>query len=194
VFDPRPTRDRLDLESDLLRFEARVGGWQDEASAAQAAVTDLTLAARQLELLAPLEAPVEDLRTLRHEHITIGTLPAKNVARVAAALFQVPFVLLPLERRGARTLVAAATAAEDAHVLDRALRSAFFEPVELPAHVTGRPPEALATVRADLEAARAHQEGIATRGDALAGELRHDLQTTHALARRVLFICHTLIL
>jgi len=192
VFDPRPTRDRLDLESDLLRFEARVGGWQDEASAAQAAVTDLTLAARQLELLAPLEAPVEDLRTLRHEHITIGTLPAENVARVAAALFQVPFVLLPLERRGARTLVAAATAAEDAHVLDRALRSAFFEPVELPAHVTGRPPEALATVRADLEAARAHQEGIATRGDALAGELRHDLLTTLDRARRDLELCEVL--
>jgi len=189
---PRPTRDRLDIESELLRFEARVGGWQDEANAARAAVHELTDAARQLELLTPLEAPVEDLRTLRHEHVTIGTLPTENVSRVAAALFQVPFVLLPLERRDARTLVAAATAAEDAHVLNRALRSAFFEPVGLPDHVTGVPPEALATVNEELESARADQEQIATRGDALASELREELLATISRARRDLEACEAL--
>jgi hypothetical protein len=133
-----------------MRFETRVGGWQDDARAAADEAASLTLAQRQLELLRPLEAPVEALRELRHQHLTIGTLPAENVDRVAAALFQVAFVLLPLERRGERTLVAVAVAREDATVLDRALKSAFFEPLDLPHHVQGMPPAALADVETDL--------------------------------------------
>ncbi len=192
TIDPRPTRDRLDVESDVMRFETRVGGWQDDAREATDEVAALTLAKRQLELLEPLEAPVEALRELRHQHLTIGTLPAENVDRVAAALFQVAFVLLPLERRGERTLVAVATAREDATVLDRALRSAFFEPLDLPHHVQGLPPAALADVERDLVTARERLAALETRRHELADEVGAGLTATLERARLDLELCEAL--
>jgi V/A-type H+-transporting ATPase subunit I len=190
--EPRPGRDKVELETTAMRLEGRVAHWRDEMTAAEADVVEYDGARRQLELLAPLAAPVEDLRHLRHVHLTIGTLPDENVERVAAALFQVSFMLLPLERRGGRTLVAVAAARDDAHVLDRALGSAFFEPLELPARVTGLPPEALATVNAELERARARVAELAATRDALADEVGGDVRTALARARRDLELCEAL--
>jgi hypothetical protein len=134
-------QDRLDVESSLLRLETRVGGWQDEAPPC-GGDRALEAAARQLELLRPLEAPVEDLRRLRHHHLTIGTLPAENVERVAAALFQVAFVLVPLERRGDRTPRRGRHRRARTPTCSTAPWSAFFEPVELPDRVHRVAPEA----------------------------------------------------
>lgn len=192
AIEPRPSRDRLDVEGALLRLEARVGGWQDGAAATTRELAELTLTKRQLELLQPLTAPVEELRGLRHEELAIGTLPAENVERVAAALFQVTFALLPLERRGPRTLVAVATHREDAPVLERALESAFFEPLELPREVRGLPPEALAKVEQDLTTAQERATALETRRTALAAELLDDLEATLARAQLDLELCEAL--
>jgi len=190
--EPRPAGDRAELATDTLRLEERVASWRDDQRAAEADVSAYEAARHQLELLAPLAVPVEDLRRLNHLHLTIGTLPDDNVERVAAALFQISFVLLPLEHRGGRTLVVAAAAREDARVLDRALGSAFFEPVELPTGVTGPPAEALETVNRELERARARVAESASARDALAREIGDDVRRALARARRDLEVCETL--
>lgn len=187
--DARPKRDRPALESDVLRLETRVGGWQDELAAAEREVRDLTGAKRQLQLLAPLDAPVDELRSLRHHHLSIGSLPSENVERVAAALFQVAFVLVPLQREVDRTLIAAATAREDGHVLDRALRSAFFEPVALPAQASGAPDEALATVDGLLAEATERLEAIRAQGRELLDEVGGELRRTRSQIRANVQIC-----
>jgi V/A-type H+/Na+-transporting ATPase subunit I len=189
---PRPSQDRLALESALLRLETKVGGWQADDEAVRRERVELEAARRQLELLRPLDAPVEDLRRLHHHHLTIGTLPTDNVARVAAALFQVAFVLVPLERLGERSLVAVATAREDGHVLDRALKSAFFEPVELPHGVAGLPPAALARVGDELAALRVRADEADRRRRALADEVAEDLRAALARARLDLEVCEAL--
>jgi len=51
-----------------------------------------------------------------------------------------------MQVRSGRALVAAASTHEDAAVLDRALRSAFFEPAPLPTGRSGSPQEALAAL------------------------------------------------
>lgn len=190
--EPRPGSDRAELATATMRLEERVASWHDDMRAAEADVAEYDGARRQLELLAPLAVPVEELRHLRHLHLTVGRLPDDNVERVAAALFQISFVLLPLERRGGRTLVAAAAARDDAHVLDRALGSAFFEPVELPAHVTGPPSEALAAVNRELGRARARVAELEAARDALAHEIGDDVRRALARARRDLEVCETL--
>ncbi len=192
TIEPQPMRDRLDVEADVVRFETRIGGRQDDVRAAADEVAELTLAKRQLELLQPLEAPVEALRGLRHQYLTIGTLPTENVDRVAAALFQVAFALLPLERRGDRTLVAVATAREDAHVLDRALKSAFFEALDLPHHVRGVPRAALADVEAELAAARDHVTALEAQRRELADAVGEALTATLARARLDVELCEAL--
>ncbi len=190
--EPRPRDDRHELESEILRFEARIGGWRDEMETVRGELRELEAAERELELLEPLEAPVEELRKLRHHHLTIGTLPAENVERVAAALFQVAFVLIPLERQGERTLLAVATAREDGHVLDRALASAFFEPVTLPRQVKGPPEEALATVATGLGEVRDAERSLAERGRSLADEVGPGLQSALQRVRLDLELCEAM--
>jgi V/A-type H+/Na+-transporting ATPase subunit I len=177
---PRPSHDRLTLEREVAALETRVGLWRDEIREARGAVASLERAERQLERLRSLTAPVEALRALDHLHLTIGTLPSENVPRVAAALFQVAFVLLPLERQDARTLVAVATTHDDGAFLDRALASAFFEPIGLPDSVRGPPAAALPDVERALGRAREHAQAATRRGEALGAELEPAL----ALARR----------
>jgi V/A-type H+-transporting ATPase subunit I len=189
---PRPSQDRPDVESAVLRLETRVGGWRDELDSVRAEIEDLEAAERQLTLLTPLEMPVEEMRTLDHVHLTIGTLPKENVDRVAAALFQVAFVLIPLENREDRVLLAAATAREDGHVLDRALSSAFFEAASVPREVRGPPAEALDTVRDELARARDRREELERQGRALADEVGSELRETLLRLQLDLELCEAI--
>ncbi len=66
---------------------------------------------------------------------------------MAEALFQIPFILIPLQTRKDRTLVLAASSKDNAAILDRALKSAFFEPIALPPEALGRPAEALEALK-----------------------------------------------
>ena len=189
---PRPKRDRPALESDVLRLETRVGGWRDDLASAERDLRELEAAVRQVRLLAPLGAPVDELRSLRFHHLSIGTLPNENVERVAAALFQVAFVLIPLQRDADRTLIAAATAREDGHVLDRALRSAFFEPVALPAQASGAPDEAIATLERMEADARDRLAALQEQGEALREEVGAHVARTLRDVRTHLQLCDTI--
>lgn len=189
---PRPSRDLPALQSDLLRLETRGGSWIDDLRAAERSVHDLEAARHEVELLLPVHAPVEDLRALRYHHLAVGTLPSENVERVAAALFQVSFVLLPLERSVDRTLIAVATPSEDGPVLDRALRSAFFEPIQLPRQASGRPATALATLDDLLDEARRTLERVRSEGDALRSDLGHEMIRLQAEIERNLELCEVI--
>ncbi|MFN8486021.1 MAG: V-type ATPase 116kDa subunit family protein [Caldilineaceae bacterium] len=146
-----PTNDPINLETDLAAVtqtaqaaEQAIQQWQHLQQTAQQTAERLRLLMEQLRLLAPIDLPVERLAGFRNLHLTVGAMPSANLSRIQTALFRIPFVIIPAYEQGARTLVFAATTQEYAAVLDRALRSAFFEPIPLPADVTGSPAEALA--------------------------------------------------
>ncbi len=171
----RPAEELDALEAELALAEIRTGDWQARAERNQRALQSLALTRSQLELLEPLGVAVESLGAFRHHHLVLGTMPAENVSRAAAALFMIAFVLVPIRVRGGRALVVAASARHDADVLDRALRSAFFEPAPLPPDARGRPREALAAVeRRTAEALERSAELEAERAR-LAGALRDSL-------------------
>lgn len=148
--EPITARDEQGLEAELALLEGRVFDLVERLERSQREVERLELAAAQLERLLPLDTPIEALQRLRHLHLAIGLMPSANLARVAAALFQIPFVLLDVQRRGEQTLVAAACVVEHGPILDRALHSAFFEPVSFPPQTSGLPAEALAALRRQL--------------------------------------------
>ncbi len=145
--DFRPTRDWRDIDARLLALETRVQSWQRRLKETEQQREDLALGESQVELLLPLDVPVEDLRALRYQTVTVGIMPAGNVTRVAEALFQIPFVLIPLQVQKDRALVLAASSTDNSAILDRALKSAFFEPISLPPEALGRPAEALAALK-----------------------------------------------
>jgi V/A-type H+-transporting ATPase subunit I len=140
-FDPQ--RDWRDIETRLTAMETPVQSWQRQLKETEQQLERLRTGESQVRLLLPLDVPVEELRRLEYQTVTVGTLPAENVSRVAEALFQIPFILLPVESRKNRTLVLAASSTDNAALLDRALKSAFFEPVTVPPEALGRPAEAV---------------------------------------------------
>lgn len=162
--DLHPAADWREIEARIGDLEPGVRSWQEQLKTAQREFERLKLAESQIEHLLPLDVPVEELRRLQYETVTVGAMPADNVARVAAALFQIPFVLAPLLIRHDRALVLAASSRDNAAILERALKSAFFEPIELPAEAHGRPAEAMETLKRETRQCqdrldRLHREG-----------------------------------
>ena len=97
--DLRPTKDWRDIEAQLSALEARVHSWQGRLKEARDEAERLKIGESQVQLLLPLDVPVEDLRGLQYQTVAVGIMPAENVERVGEALFQIPFILIPLQSR-----------------------------------------------------------------------------------------------
>ena len=182
--EPVRPGDELDfMEAQLVLAETRVESWRARTAASRRTLNALALARSQLAMLAPLRVPVEVLSQLREHHVVVGTMPAENLARVEAALFSVSFVLAPLRLRAGRALVVAASTHQDAAILDRALRSAFFEPIPLPADARGHPEEALASVDRRIAQAEGRRGELEEERERLAVSLRDTLVPLEARLR-----------
>jgi len=145
--DLHPGRDWRDIEARVTDLESKVQPLEQRLKETGQESEKLKLSESQVQLLLPLDVPVEDLRHLQYQIVTVGVMPRENVPRVAEALFQIPFILIPLQSRKDRTLLLAACAIDNAAILDRALKSAFFEPIALPPEALGRPAEALESLK-----------------------------------------------
>jgi V/A-type H+-transporting ATPase subunit I len=181
--DLHPSRDWRDIEAGLAAIESSVFSLQNRLRETEHRLERLKLGESQVQLLLPLEVPVEDLRRLRSQSLTLGFMPTENVSRVAEALFQIPFVLIPLQQRGDRTLVLASASSENAAVLERALKSALLEPIDVPVEAMGRPAEALALLRREIGTAQRQIDELHREREQLAAHLGSKLENLSNRAR-----------
>lgn len=175
--DLHPTQDWRQMEARMAALASRVESWQRRMKETGQEFESLKLGEAQVQLLLPLDVPVEDLRGLQYQTMTVGIMPAGNVPRVAAALFQIPFVLIPLQSRKDQSLVLAASSTENAAILDRALKSAFFEPIPLPPEALGRPAEALAALQRKAGEIRDRLDDLDRERRKLASELSAEINS-----------------
>jgi V/A-type H+-transporting ATPase subunit I len=173
--DLHPSQDWGDLEARIAGLEARVQSWQSRLEETQKELERLKTGESQVQLLLPLDVPVEDLRRLQYQTVTVGIMPAANVPRVAEALFQIPFILIPLDKQKDRVLVLAGCSIDNAAILDRALKSAFFEPIMLPSEAFGRPHEALEALKRKVKEVQNCLNDLGGDRLALASELSPEL-------------------
>ncbi len=171
----RPSTDWREIEAQTALLESTVHAWQQRLQETAGEMDKIKTASAYVEILAPLDVPIEDLRKLQNQTVMVGIMPAENVPRVAEALFQIPFLLIPLETHKGRTLLLTACSADNGAILDRALKSAFFEPSALPAEALGKPPEALAALRGKLRDLEKRLEELERQRAELACELASDL-------------------
>ena len=134
---------------------------------------------RNVRALAPLGAPIDQLRELRYAHLVSGLLPERSLARLRESLARIPHVVLPAGRAGAdgRLLVTALCLRRDREVLDRALHSAQLQFVELPARFDGTPEAVVAQIEAELAANRQARAGVEAERRALAARIGPELRT-----------------
>ena len=151
-----PRGDSLLIERELYAIEDRVGQLREREAQLRHALNRWRLVARSMERLAPLWISLAELRQLEHLHLVAGTIPTENVARLEASLFRIPYTIIPVHHDGNRSLVFAFSAQEHGPILDRALESAFLEPLSLPEEFSGTAQEALEQLT--TEEAQAEQD------------------------------------
>lgn len=110
--------------------------------------------ARQLEPLQGLELDIETLRALRYTFVLLGTMPTPNLDRLRTSLVRIPSVLLELQRDDHLAVVALFGSRRDSEILERAARSAYLNPINLPEAYQGTPAEIIGALKTGIERAR----------------------------------------
>jgi V/A-type H+-transporting ATPase subunit I len=148
-----PAEDLADIEKELQGIESETRVLRERESDLRRDREHWDLVSKSLETLAPLSVTMDELRQPEYLHMVVGTIPAENLARLEASLFRIPYSIIPVHRYSGRVLVFAFCAQEHAPILDRALESAFLDPLEIPEEFAGTPREALVQVYQRLAAA-----------------------------------------
>jgi V/A-type H+/Na+-transporting ATPase subunit I len=110
--------------------------------------------AEQLELLQSLSDAGSDLEIVRqfsYFYKTVGFIATRDIPRLEASLGSLHFTLVPLTTIEHRTLIVVLCAPKDRETLDRALNSAYFEPISLPDASQGSLEEIIARREQEIE-------------------------------------------
>ena len=111
---------------------------------------------RQLETVADLDVNLDKMRSLRYLFALMGTIPISNLERLRSSLEHIPFALVTLRRDEYLATVVLFGAQRDAEILNRAARSAYLNPLNLPDKYRGTPQEIIASIKAGIERTQGH--------------------------------------
>jgi len=179
-----PAEDLVVLEGELSSLEASTRGLREESAMLRRDLERWELVGKSMETLAPLSVSVSDLRSLEHLHLVAGTIPSENLARLEASLFRIPYTIIPVYHQRQRVLVFAFCAQEHAAILDRALESAFLDPLALPEEFSGTPHEVLKQISERTDEIREKLADVEARREALAREIEAPLLSMLSHIRR----------
>jgi V/A-type H+-transporting ATPase subunit I len=166
-----PVDDLVTIEEQVQAFEINAQALREKLAMLRRELQRQQLVAKSMEILAPLSVSITDLRQLQHLHLVIGTIPSENLARLEASLFRIPYTIIPLHHYQNRVLVFAFCAEEHAAILERALESAFLDPLSLPEEFGGTAQEVLTQVRQHIQTVEQELIKAETEQAALAEEL-----------------------
>ena len=170
-----PTEDIEDLDQALREVETEVHRWQEEKSDNEAGIADLTHLQREMYLLSDLDLSISEIRNPEYLHWTVGTLPVSSLENLEFVLYRVPFVIVPVQIRENRALIVAVSSQRYGAMLERALRGVFFEKLEIPEDVEGRPSKILPQIEKRLDEAKRQRRELEKRREKLVDNWQHRL-------------------
>ena len=142
------------LRERVEQVEGEVRSTSDELSEQRKQVEQLETILRQLEPVEEVDIDISSLRDSRYMYSTLGLIPAANMDRMQTSLARVPHVFLTLRSDPSRPVVWLAGPKSNADVLERAARSAYLDPLNLPTDYQGTPEEIIKSLRNTLESTR----------------------------------------
>jgi len=172
----QPAEDVAVIEEALQQAEARVSALRTQQDKIRRDLEHWELVSKSLQALEPLAISLSDLQHLEHLHVVAGTIPSENLSRLEASLFSIPYQIIPVYHYQNGDLIFAFSSEEHAPILDRALESAFLDPLTLPTEYAGTPQEVLAQVDANMKQGQAQLEEIESQVMALSAALQQELQ------------------
>jgi V/A-type H+-transporting ATPase subunit I len=154
-----PTEELHSIEPDVVRtalenLEGETQAWVQGAEEEHQHLERLQGYARQLEPLGDLEINIGTLRAMRYIFVLLGTMPIPNLERLQTSLTRIPSVLLVLKRDDRMAVVALFGSQRDSEILERAARSAYLNPINLPEAYRGTLVEIIGALNAGIERAQ----------------------------------------
>jgi V/A-type H+-transporting ATPase subunit I len=114
---------------------------------------------------------------------TLGLMPAANMDRMQTSLARVPHVFLTLRSDPSQPVVWLAGPKSNADILERAARSAYLDPLNLPTDYQGTPEEIIKSLRNTIESTQRRidelQESLNRLGKEYQDQLRDLLWQAH---------------
>ncbi len=159
---PPPPAERTSMiEVEVARplveqIDQEVGKASGQLADVQKRLEQLESYVHQLEPIADIALDVGALRHPRYLFSMLGVIPVANRERLQTSLARIPFVLLTLRQDSQKAVVWLVGTQRNADILDRAARSAYLNPLNLPDVHQGTPSEVINSLHTAIERARQH--------------------------------------
>jgi V/A-type H+-transporting ATPase subunit I len=131
---------------DVARLEQEIQAPVRELEEDEARLSQMQRYVGQLRTIANLDVDMERMRRLRYAFALMGTMPIANLERLQTSLELIPSELVVLKREDHLATVLLFGAQRDAEILNRAARSAYLNPLNLPETYQGTPAQAIAAL------------------------------------------------
>jgi V/A-type H+/Na+-transporting ATPase subunit I len=142
------------LQSAVERIEAEVRGTSDQLNSEKKNLEQLESQLHQLEPLAEVNVEVGALRKSKYLYSVLGIMPADSVSRLETSLARVPHVFDNLRDDPKKPVVWVVGPRSNSDVIDRAIRSAYLNPLTLPEEFEGTPVEITKKISSAIEASK----------------------------------------
>jgi V/A-type H+/Na+-transporting ATPase subunit I len=142
------------LQSAVDRIEAEVKQTSDQLAAEKKNLEQLESQLHQLEPIADANVNVGALQKSNYLHSVLGIIPAENVGRLETSLSRVPHAFFTLREDPKRPVVWILGPRSNSDVIDRAVKSAYLNPLTLPEEFEGTPTQISESIRKAIETSK----------------------------------------
>ena len=134
---PRPDKLIFRLEEECAAVEKESLDALEQRKKLRSTLFEHQTLIGRLRLLEPAELELDRLYGLRYTRFHAGLIPEENLERLETSLSEIHHGLIPIDRKEGRVVLLAMVLKEDDAILLRALKSAFWDPLELSAELKG---------------------------------------------------------
>ena len=142
------------LQAAVDRIEENVRKTSDQLSEEKKKLEQLESQLHQLEPIADADVDVGALRQSHYLYSVLGILPAENVGRLQTSLSRVPHAFFTLREDPKRPVVWLLGPRSNSDVIERAVKSAYLNPLTLPEEFQGTPAQINEALRKGIESSK----------------------------------------
>lgn len=134
---PRPDKAIFQLEESLAAIEKESSAPLEKRKNIVNHLAENQAVIERLQLLAGSDLDLDRLHGLKYVAWHAGLIPKENLERLEMSLDAIQHSLIPLQKREERIVLLAFVLREDEQTLLRALKSSFWDPLQLPEDLHG---------------------------------------------------------
>jgi V/A-type H+-transporting ATPase subunit I len=137
VKTPRPDKVIFRLEEECTAIEKISLEVLEQRKNLRNSLSEQQRLIARLRLLEPMGIELDRLYALRYTTFQTGLIPEENFERLETSLGEINHSLIPINHKEGRVVLLAMALKDDKAILLRALKSAFWDPLELSASLQG---------------------------------------------------------